>query len=147
MIKYNNIMSSLSQFNSAIHEFLVDLKNMDILKNEITKLETFLEITRVNARAIISNFQTHFLRDIFVKNILKNNVQFFINYDATNEVDGDNSALSLIKKIQEIVAKLITNNELDNINCTLKWLKILCYHAYQDFGIDAKTKFVSLMKD
>tara|TARA_Y100000389_G_scaffold177697_1_gene190218 strand:- start:4076 stop:4504 length:429 start_codon:yes stop_codon:yes gene_type:complete len=141
-------MSNLSQFNTALSDFLVDLKSMSILSGEISKLETYMEVTRINARAIISNFQTHILRDIFVKNVLKNNVDFFVNYDASKDIpDGDNTALGLIQKIQEIVRKLVRNNEMANINCTLKWLKILCYHAYQDIGIDAANKFSILMKE
>ena len=138
-------MSHLSLFNTAVYEFIADLKKMNILSNEIAKLETYVEVTRVNARAIISNFQSNLLRDVFVQNILKNNVHFFIEYDATSEVSGDNTALTLIKRIQELVRTMASQGASDNIALTLKHLKVLCFHAYADLGIDAASKFRSLM--
>ena len=78
----NISMSHLSQFNSAVHGLVGDFKKMKYLEKDVLKLETYIEITHINARSIITQFQTHVLKDIFVSNILSNNVDFFMEYDA-----------------------------------------------------------------
>ena len=95
-------MKSLTKFNTAIFDFVKDLKSMQIYQNDIQKLETYIEIVHVNARSLIRNFQKYFLRDVFVQNILNNNVNFFVSYDPSSE-DITNSDTNLIKKIQSIV--------------------------------------------
>lgn len=145
-------MSHLSQFNVAVHEFVADLKKMQLLHSDIAKLESYIEITRVNARAIVRNFQNYFLRDIFVTNILTNNVNFFIDYDpsddlSTTESNGNNHAHALIRRIQDLVRTMQNTGANDNINKTFDWIKILCFHAYQDLGIDATVKFRTLQSE
>ena len=144
-------MSSLKQFNDTLHSFVADLKKMNLptLKGDIIKLDTFIDITKINARAILPHFQTQFLRDDFVKHILKNNVYFFVNYDATNEKivkEGGNEVVTLVKRIQSIVDQIDKKGEKENIEKTLKWVKILCFHAYADLNIDPSKKFRSLMQ-
>lgn len=143
-------MSSLKQFNDTIYAFVDDLKKMNIqsMKSDIMKLDTFIDITKINARAILPHFQTQFLRDEFVRNILKNNVYFFVNYDASKEkivLDGGDDAIALIKRIQSIVHEIDKKGNDEYIAKTLKWIKILCFHAYSDLNIDASAKFRSLM--
>jgi len=71
-------MSHLKQFNTNLINFVGELKNMNLpMKSELIQLENFLEITNVNARSVISIFQRYFLRDLFVQNILKNNIFFY----------------------------------------------------------------------
>jgi len=138
-------MSSLSQFNKSIHEFVAELKKMNVMPTEIKKLETYIEITKVNARLLIRNFQTYFLRDLFVSNLLKDNVNFFINYVPDNsEIKNDKTALQLIQKIQQVVLFMLQNNKNKEISTTFNWLKILVYHSYQDVGIDPNQKFKTL---
>jgi hypothetical protein len=138
-------MSSLSQFNAAVHEFVADLKNMPIEKSDLIKLQTYVEVTRVNSRTIISNFQKYALRDTFVQNIVRNNVEFFITYDPSSEVGDSKSAISLIGRIQSLVRTMLSKGDNENIEKTLRWIKILIYHAYIDIGIDAGAKLKSLM--
>ena len=138
-------MSSLSQFNKSIHEFVAELKKMNVMPAEIKKLETYIEITKVNARLLIRNFQTYFLRDLFVSNLLKDNVNFFINYVPDNsEIKNDKTALKLIQKIQQVVLFMLQNNKTKEISTTFNWLKILVYHSYQDLNIDPNQKFKTL---
>lgn len=138
-------MTSLSQFNSAIHDFVADLKKMPIERGDINKLETYVEVTRVNARTIISNFQKYALRDVFVQNIVRNNVVFFVEYDPSQDVGGSSVALTLIGRIQGIVRSMRDKNDTENIEKTLRWLKVLVFHAYSDLGLDAGAKLKSLM--
>ena len=49
--------SSLSQFNTAIYDFVRFIRETGHMSDDVNKLETYIEITRVNARMLISNFQ------------------------------------------------------------------------------------------
>lgn len=138
-------MSHLSRFNTSVYDFIADLKSMSIMKSEVLKLENYIEITRVNSRALIRNFQKHFLRDIFVTNILTNNIPFFIEYDPSNDLNSnDTTSQELIQRIQNLVKTMYNSNDTSNISKTFDWLKIMCFHAYLDLGIDASMKFRSL---
>ena len=138
-------MSSLTQFNKSIHEFVADLKKMKVLPNEIKKLETYIEVTKINARLLIRNFQTFFLRDLFVLKVLQDDVNFFINYVPNEkELQNDKTALQLIQRIQHVVTVMLQNNQMKEITNTFNWLKILVFHAYNDLGIDSTQKFKSL---
>ena len=139
-------MKSLTKFNTTVFDFVNDLKSMKMYQRDIQKLEAYIEIIHVNARSIIRNFQTYFLRDIFVKNILNNNVHFFVNYDASQESELQNEEANLIRKIQSIVKIMQDNDGYDNINKTFHWIKILCFHAYADLNIDPVEKFKSLQQ-
>lgn len=138
-------MTALSQFNSTIHDFVSDLKTMSIDKGDINKLETYIEITRVNARTIISNFQKYALRDVFVQNIVRNNADFFVNYDPSGDVGDSTIALTLIGRIQGIVRMMMTKGDVQNVDKIFRWLKILVFHAYTDLGMDAGIKLKTLM--
>ncbi len=138
--------SSLSQFNTAIYDFVRFIRETGHMSDEVNKLETYIEVTRVNARILISNFQKYVLRDVFVSNILKNNVNYFLNIDIVKEyeIDDDNIAL-LINRIRELVANLVTEKNTENIDKAFNWMKVLCFHAYSDIGIPAAQKFRSLL--
>ena len=140
--------SSLSQFNIAIHDFVRFIKETGHMSGEVNKLETYVEVTRVNARLLISKFQTYVLRDVFVSNILRNNVNYFLNFDIVKEykIDDNNIAL-LIDKVRDLVKELVEENNTKNIDSTFNWLKILCFHAYSDIGINASEKFKSLLTE
>ena len=83
----DTMSSSLSQFNTAIYDFVRFIRETGHMSDEVNKLETYIEVTRVNARILISNFQKYVLRDVFVSNILKNNVNYFLNIDIVKEYE------------------------------------------------------------
>jgi len=140
--------TSLSQFNKSIHEFVDDIIKMKIMNKEAFKLKRYVDITRVNARSIIRNFQKFILRDIFVSNIIKNNTDFFLNHNIREELNiTDESTGDLIDQIKDLVNNLVIADDTVKINKTFNWLKILCYHAYNDLGIDANQKFNLLMTE
>jgi len=145
-------MSHLSQFNTSIHNFIEDIKKMNVLQSDVMKLESYVEITHINARALIRHFQQHILRDVLVSNILNNNIEFFLSYDVSAMINiADNSesnyAHLLVERIQELISTMRKNNSYDNINRTFDWIKMLCYHAYCDLGIDAGQKFKALQQE
>tara|TARA_B100000900_G_C20329678_1_gene613686 strand:+ start:272 stop:748 length:477 start_codon:yes stop_codon:yes gene_type:complete len=149
----NISMSHLSQFNSAVHGLVGDFKKMKYLEKDVLRLETYIEITHINARSIITQFQTHVLKDVFVSNILSNNVDFFMKYDATEIIAKEaknaneiNYAHSLIKRIQDLVKSMRQNKSYENIDATFNWIKVLCFHAYSDLGINAAEKFTQLQR-
>tara|TARA_Y100000389_G_C17468914_1_gene528399 strand:- start:753 stop:1187 length:435 start_codon:yes stop_codon:yes gene_type:complete len=135
-------MSSLSQFNSTIHQFVQELYKMNILKSEVRKLKSYVEITHISARTIIQNFQKYILRDEIVYNILTENVEYFLNYDLNEAVEENKR--NILNRITPIVRQLVDDNDLSNITTTFSWMKILCFHAYTEIGIDANEKFKSL---
>ena len=138
--------TSLSQFNKSIHEFVDDIIEMNIMNKEALKLKRYVDITRVNARSIIRNFQTFILRDIFVSNIIRNDTNFFLNHNIIEELNiSDKSTGDLINRIKDLIKNLVLADNTEKINKTFNWLKILCYHAYNDLGIDANQKFNILM--
>ena len=146
-------MSHLSQFNTSIHNFIADIKKMNVLKSDVMKLDSYVEITHINARALIRHFQQHVLRDVLVSNILDNNIEFFLNYDVSDMINEHvkdrnecNYAHLLVERIQELVKIMRKNDSYENINRTFDWIKMLCYHAYCDLGIDASEKFKSLQQ-
>ena len=137
--------SSLSQFNSSLHEFVNDLSRMSIMSKDVEKLKNYIEIIHLNARAIIGSFQTYMLRDVIVYNILNENTDFFLNYDIVKNYSiTDDKISSLIEKVREIVRCLLLKGEVENVKKTFNWLKVLCYHAYSDLGMNASDKFISL---
>ena len=126
---------------------------MNVLKSDVMKLESYVEITHINARALIRHFQQHVLRDVLVSNILDNNIEFFLNYDVSDMINEHvkdrnecNYAHLLVERIQELVKTMRKNDSYENINRTFDWIKMLCYHAYCDLGIDASEKFKSLQQ-
>ena len=146
MVRTN--MSHLKQFNTNLINFVGELKNMNLpMKSELIQLENFLEITNVNARSVISIFQRYFLRDLFVQNILKNNIGFFIMYDDFEDIPVKDReiAVSVIGKIQNIAKDLKDKNDTSKISVILKNLKVLSYFAYSDLGLDANKKFKDLL--
>jgi hypothetical protein len=87
-----------------------------------------------------------------VSNILNNNIEFFLSYDVSAMITiADNSesnyAHLLVERIQELISTMRKNNSYDNINRTFDWIKMLCYHAYCDLGIDAGQKFKALQQE
>ena len=140
--------SNLSKFNQVLFSFVGDLKKMDLgMKSELSQLENFLEITRVTPRTIISIFQQYFLKDVFVKSILKNDFKFFCMYDDFSAIPEKDRKIAsgVIGKIQEIAKTLIATNQTDKIVTIFKNLKVLAFFAYSDVGLDAKAKFASLV--
>lgn len=140
-------MNPLKNFNTSLRDFVEDLKNFDFIKKEAESLETFIEVTKINARLIIRGFQSHLLRDIFVVNVLKNNFDYFLKYDVDQEFDTPENIKQLIKKIQKIVYEIQDRGETLNTEKVFHWLKVLCFYAYSDLGIDAANKFKELLND
>tara|TARA_B100001250_G_scaffold175146_1_gene150613 strand:+ start:387 stop:833 length:447 start_codon:yes stop_codon:yes gene_type:complete len=138
--------SSLSQFNTAIYDFVRFIRDTGHMSADVDSLETYIEVTRVNARILISNFQKYVLRDVFVSNILQNNVNYFLNFDIVKEYNIDDANIALlINRIRELVGKLVEEKNTENIDKTFNWIKVLCFHAYTDIGIPAAKKFRALL--
>lgn len=143
-VNNNTDVTSISKFNIALRDFIQDLKKFDIVSRDVSKLETYVEITKVNSKALIRQFQTYLLRDSFVENVLKNNIDFFLNFDISEESESKNIR-ELVTKLQNIISEAHYANTLDNTDKVFHWLKVLSYYAYQDIGINATDKFKSLI--
>lgn len=137
-------MTSLARFNSSLRDFIVDLNKFEIVKKDVKKLETYVEITKVNAKILIRGFQTHLLRDNFVQKILKNDLNFFVNYNVDEESESPENIKDLVKRIQNIIGDADKSGNLKDTEKVFHWLKVLCFYAYLDIGIDANEKFKEL---
>tara|TARA_Y100000389_G_C17410228_1_gene490454 strand:+ start:812 stop:1258 length:447 start_codon:yes stop_codon:yes gene_type:complete len=146
MNTFNNSIeiNPISKFNIAIRDFIQDLKKFDIVSRDVSKLETYIEITKVNSKALIRQYQSYLLRDSFVKNVLKNNIDFFLEFDISEESESKNIR-DLVTKLQNIISEAHFAKTLDNTDTVFHWLKVLSFYAYQDIGINPSEKFKSLV--
>lgn len=146
----NNKKHACKKFNELIIQFINDLiKICPDDNSDLNRFKRYSKIVEVpnTKRIIISNYQVYILRDIFVSNILNSNVDFFVNYDFVNDTSVEIKSdyiLPLIKKIQNTIYKLQSNNDSDSINTIFKWLTMLTYFAYVDLGINPNEKFQQL---
>ena len=71
-------MTSVSKFNLQLDQLIISLREMNLpnLNKNLDKIETLLEIRKMNSKIIIKNFQLIVLRDATVKAVLKKDVDF-----------------------------------------------------------------------
>ena len=137
-------LSSLGKFNKTLSGFIDDLKNIfGENDSDINKMEAALELTRINARLIISPFQQKVLIPHFIRNILSENINFFINYDY-NEMIGDNEyAMYLFKKLK--CAAVEAKDDSNTTKAMFNWFKLLMYYAFEDMGMNPAQEFKKIM--
>ena len=128
--------TSLSQFNQTARLFLEDLKHIfggddaDILTGEV-----FMNVTRVNARAIITPFyKTVVQNSDFMKNIVLENTQYFVDYTKYTDLMDESNGY-LVNKFKEAVVQ--RQDDAPTLKTIFNWFKLLVYHALVDKGIDA----------
>lgn len=135
----------IDRFNTLILAFVKDLKRINPNDKDLVRVETFANAIHIKKDIIIRHFQAHALKDIFVSNILHENISFFIEYDffadeSLNHLR-DDIQVSLFDKVKNILKKLEQNPEKkESIVKIFEWITMLCYYAYEDIGIDAKEK-------
>tara|TARA_Y100000389_G_scaffold141289_1_gene139135 strand:+ start:5469 stop:5888 length:420 start_codon:yes stop_codon:yes gene_type:complete len=138
-------MSFVEKFNSSLHDFIADLKKFDFVRKDVENLETYIEVTKVNSKILIRGFQGSLLRDVFVQHVLKNDLEYFLNYNVESESAQSEKIRELVKRLQNILKEANQSGGLGNSEKIFHWLKVLCFYAYSDLGIDPAEKFKSLM--
>ena len=147
-------MTSVSKFNLQLDQLIISLREMNLpnLNKNLDKIETLLEIRKMNSKIIIKNFQLIVLRDATVKAVLKKDVDFFIHYNPNRELEeickandltiDTNDSAAVVEKIKELI--VMVKEDESKTNTIFKYLTLLCYFAYEDLNIDPKMKLRSL---
>jgi len=125
--------SPLKRFNVTIKDFIDDLKELLGQEDSLLQLETIVDITKVNARLIISQFQAIVIKTKFLEYILKEDTDYFLEYEY-QEYMYNNYSKSFMLKLKEIVHNVKDNPHI--VSKIFQWLKTLIYHALTDMGQD-----------
>ena len=137
--------SHVSQFNTTAKSFLQDLKNIFGEEDEdIQSGEVFMNITKVNARAILTPFYENITQNAqFVGHIMAESPQYFIDYNEYDTMMPESSAY-LISKFKRAVEMHRDNRAL--LSPIFNWFKMLIYHSLNCYGIPA-VEFMQKSKD
>ena len=136
--------SPLKNFNETVKKFLVDLKSVfDSNDREIIRIETAFELTSVNARLFITPFQANLLSNQqFVDHIMRDDVQFFINFDFNAILDADDeTCIRMFNKFKQATIDNLGNEKL--LKAIFNWFKVMIYYARLDQGVDMRNKAAS----
>lgn len=135
-----------NKFNTTISEFIDDLLILRPKDKDLQKMSTLTSVSNVDKNIFIKNFQVFFLKDIFVKAVLLKDVDFFINYDFSqdeklNKIKNDVS-YEIFIKIQTSLKEIKGTKHENDI---FKWMTLLIYYAYSDLNINATEIFQSIL--
>ena len=139
--------SSIEKFNRIIVDFVEDLKKFNNNDKDIIKIEIFLASIKIKKELVIRYFQIHVLKDIIVKKLFEQDVDFFINYDffsedkKLNNMKNTNYLKGLFDRVKNtlVIMKNSTNGE-KNIKNIFEWLYMMVYYSYEDLGISCEEK-------
>ena len=143
----NRSSSSIEKFNRIIVDFVEDLKKFNNNDKDIIKIEIFLASIKIKKELVIRYFQIHVLKDIIVKKLFEQDVDFFINYDffsedkKLNNMKNTNYLKGLFDRVKNtlVIMKNSTNGE-KNIKNIFEWLYMMVYYSYEDLGISCEEK-------
>jgi len=122
----------LKKFNVTLNNFIEDLKNIfGSDDKDIIKMESAMDLTSVNARIILTPFQTYALQPNFIKGIVQEDVDFFLhyNYDFIAETE---YTTYLLNKLRAVITRM--RDDRDTTSKIFNWFKMLLYYALEDTG-------------
>ena len=135
--------SYLKKFNKSVFDFVKELKMLfeehDI---DIENIETFYEMTKINARAIICPFQAYILKKKpFARYIMEEDVKYFMEYDFNEIISSDSPyskyAKSLVSKFKQVVQRHIEEDR-QVVKAMFDWFKLMTFYAASDLKLDIK---------
>ena len=129
--------SPLKLFNENVQLFLNDLANVfGENDSEMRIIKSAFELTSVNARLFIKPFQNNLVnQQSFVDHILKNDIEYFINFDFTDIIDKDDeTCLRMLNKFKQ--ATIANRDNTDLVHAIFNWLKVMIYYAKLDSGVN-----------
>jgi len=135
--------SYLKKFNKSVFDFVKELKMLfeehDI---DIENIETFYEMTKINARAIIGPFQAYILKKKpFARYIMEEDVKYFMEYDFNEIISSDSPyskyAKSLVSKFKQVVQRHIEEDR-QVVKAMFDWFKLMTFYAASDLKLDIK---------
>lgn len=122
----------LRKFNTTLNNFIEDLKNIFGAEDkDIIKMESAMDLTSVNARIILTPFQTYALQTSFIRGIVQEDVDFFLhyNYDFIKETE---YTTYLLNKLRAVMTRM--RDDRDTTSKIFNWFKMLLYYALEDVG-------------
>lgn len=133
--------SNLKKFNKTVCDFVKELKNLfEETDKDIENIETFYEMTKINARAIMGPFQTYILKKTsFAKYIMEEDVNYFMEYNFDQIISSDSPyskyAKSLVLKFREVIQKHMKENK-QVVKAMFEWFKLMTFYASSDLNMD-----------
>jgi hypothetical protein len=139
--------SYLKKFNVTLRDFVADLKNV-FRENDSTlmHLETVAEITKVNARIVITYFQEIVLKPLFLEKIVNEDINFFLHYDYQEYITNSYGSI-LMSKLKNIVKELQSQSDNEAISTIFNWFKLLVFYSMSDLGMNAKEEMLKYKRD
>ena len=114
----------LKTFNEHLLEMIASLIEIIDDNNDLKIAETAINATKkINPRIIITSWK-HYVTDNYYDEILKGNIEHFLEKDYSNDVKNENNAAEILNKITVIKdnIKLLSS---DNKNKTILYIQNL----------------------
>jgi hypothetical protein len=122
----------LKKFNVTLNNFIEDLKNIfGADDKDIIKMESAMDLTSVNARIILTPFQTYALQPTFIRGIVQEDIDFFLhnNFDFIKETE---YTTYLLNKLRAVITQM--RDDRETTSKIFNWFKMLLYYALEDVG-------------
>jgi hypothetical protein len=133
--------SNLKKFNTTVHDFVKELKTLfEENDKDLENINTFYEMTKINVRAIIVPYQSYVIKNTsFVKNIMEENVDYFMEYNFDELISSDSPyskyAKSLVTKFREVIKRYMVDNK-NVVKAMFEWFKLMTFYAASDMKIN-----------
>ena len=135
--------SNLKKFNIALRDFVGDLKNViPVGDSSVFALESVVEVTKINARIVITYFQEIVLKNPkFLQHIMQENADFFIEHNYEEYV-ANSYGTTLMERLKTIGGNLKESGNTESITMIFRWFKLLIFYSMVDLGMDAKSEML-----
>jgi hypothetical protein len=134
--------SNLKKFNTALRDFVGDLRNIiPSGDSSVIALESVVEITKINARIVITYFQEIVLKPQFLQNIMQENADFFIEHNYEEYVANSYGTV-LMDRLKTIACNLKESGNAESLTMVFRWFKLLIFYSMVDLGLDAKAEML-----
>jgi len=135
--------SPLKRFNTTVVNFIEDLKNIfGDNDRDLMKMESAMDLTTVNARIVITPFQMYALSPLFMKGILTEDVDFFLNFNYAQVISETEYMNYLLNKLRAVVTNM--RDDKETVTSIFNWFKMLLYYALEDQGKNPVNEFKNI---
>jgi hypothetical protein len=134
--------TNLKKFNTALRDFVGDLRNIiPSGDSSVIALESVVEITKINARIVITYFQEIVLKPQFLQHIMQENADFFIEHNYEEYVANSYGTM-LMERLKTIAGNLKGSGKAESLTMVFRWFKLLIFYSMVDLGLDAKAEML-----
>lgn len=139
-------VTTKEKFNASISNFIDDLLKISPEDQDLRRMSHLTSISKIEKDLFIKNFQAYFLREVFVRAILKKDVDFFITFDFsaddTLKKMKDDINYEIFIKIKSALCKIKGTEHQETI---FKWFTVLIYYAYVDLNLNPSDIFKQIL--